>query len=63
MDFMKSKTGILLILISVIAVAVIIWYCLVGHAGQSEPNGTFVQREQLKMMNCGTDSVMQEVEG
>ena len=63
MDFLKSKAGILLILLSVIAAAAIIWYCLIGYADRSEPDGTFVQREQQKIVSLDRNPIVWEVEG
>lgn len=43
MDFFKSRAWIFTILLAVLAVATVIWYCLAGSMIHTEPNGTLVE--------------------
>lgn len=50
MDFFKSKAGILLVLIAVLAAAAVIWYCLAGYVARTEPDGTLVYQVQEEVI-------------
>lgn len=42
MNFFKSRAGLFIVSLVVLAVAAVIWYCLAGHMIRTEPNGTLV---------------------
>lgn len=43
MGFIKSKIGILAIIICALLLAAVIWFCLDGAARPSQPDGTLVE--------------------
>ncbi len=47
MNFLKSKVGIFLILMVMIAAAIVIWHCFGGSIEKKAPNGTLVKGDPL----------------
>lgn len=45
MNFFRSKKGILIMLLFVVAAAALIGYCLIGCSKPKEPEGTLVWKE------------------
>lgn len=53
MDFMKGKTGILILIIGLCLITGIVWYLLFGSSGNEVMDGTLVQGfEAIKRMVC-----------
>lgn len=50
MGFIKSKAGILIALLVVLAAAAVIWYCLTGYVERTEPDGTLVYQVQKEVI-------------
>ncbi len=43
MNFIKGKAGVLLLLLSVISILAVVWFCLLDMHIYAEPHGTFVE--------------------
>lgn len=46
MNFIKGKAGVILILLSVMCILAVVWFCLLDMHIYAEPHGTFVEAEE-----------------
>ena len=46
MNFIKGKAGLLLLLLSVMFILAVVWFCLFDMHIYAEPHGTFVEAEE-----------------
>lgn len=46
MNFIKGKAGMLLLLLSVMFILAVVWFCLFDMHIYAEPHGTFVEAEK-----------------
>ncbi len=48
MNFLKSKFGVILILLSLIVMTAVVWFCFGGCVERKMPEGTLVFQEDFR---------------
>ena len=59
MNFIKGKAGLLLLLLSVMFILAVVWFCLFDMHIYAEPHGTFVEQKKApgRWQPDGTDRI------